>query len=222
MTIAPHYVTPAARAADAWVHVVGVGLSAAGAGVLLIEALGSGDAGLATATLVYAGALIALFASSAAYNFNDDPAWKPLLRRVDHAAIFLMIAGTYTPFTTQVLERRWATVMTTLIWSLAGAGIASKLFLPQLPRMASVVAYLLLGWVGVIAVREFGRLLAPPDLWLLALGGLAYTIGVPFYLWKSQPYRRAVWHGFVILAAALHFVAVLRVVVLPASAANAP
>jgi hemolysin III len=222
MTIAPHYVTPAARAADAWVHVVGVALAMAGAGVLLIASLGTRDTGLTIAVLVYAGALVALFACSAAYNFNEHPAWKPRLRRLDHAVIFLMIAGTYTPFTTQVLQGRWGLILTALVWTLAAVGITIKLFLPHLPRVVSVIAYLLLGWVGVVAAREFGRLLPPTDLWLLALGGIAYTVGVPFYLWKAQPYRRALWHGFVIVAAALHFVAVLRAVVLPASASPGP
>ena len=156
-----------------------------------------------------------MFLASAAYN-RASPRRRPLLRRLDHAAIFLMIAGSYTPFTTQRLTGAWAWGMTAAVWTLALAGAAGKLFLPGLGKGFWVVLYLALGWVALIAVRPLLADVSILALALLAAGGLIYSLGVIVYLRKTLPFRRAIWHGFVVAAAATQYAAVLTGVVLPA------
>ena len=158
-----------------------------------------------------------MFLASAAYNLAS-PRRRPLLRRLDHAAIFLMIAGSYTPFTTQRLTGAWAWGMTAAVWTLALAGAAGKLFLPGLGKGFWVVLYLALGWVALIAVRPLLADVSILALALLAAGGLIYSLGVIVYLRKTLPFRRAIWHGFVTAAAATHFVAILTGVVLAGKA----
>jgi hemolysin III len=151
---------------------------------------------------------------SAAYNFANERS-RPLLRRFDHAGIFLMIAGSYTPFTTQKLEGAWAIGMTTAVWTLALAGVAGKLFLPGLGRKFWVALYLLLGWLAVVALKPLLAGVSILSLLLLAVGGLIYSTGVLVYLKHSLKFRRAIWHGFVVAAAGVQYAAVLTGVVLP-------
>ncbi|HEY1448975.1 MAG TPA: hemolysin III family protein, partial [Caulobacteraceae bacterium] len=131
-----------------------------------------------------------------------------------HAAIFLMIAGSYTPFTTQSLTGAWAIGMTTTVWALALAGVAGKLFLPGLGRGFWVALYLALGWIAVIAVKPLMATVSLVALILLLAGGLVYSLGVIVYVRRSLPFRRAIWHGFVIAAAGMQYAAILTGVVL--------
>jgi hemolysin III len=162
-----------------------------------------------------------MFACSIIYNMAK-PHRRPLLRRLDHAAIFLMIAGSYTPFTTQSLTGAWAWGMTAAVWTLALAGAAGKLFLPGLGRGFWVALYLALGWSAVVALKPLLASVSAVALILLAIGGAIYSLGVIFYLRRSLPYRRAIWHGFVLTAAATQYAAVLTGVVLPAHARIGP
>lgn len=209
----PHYPSPVERSADRWVHIAGLAAGAVGGLTLLGLSLGLGHLRQTAAIGVYAACLMAMFLCSAAYNLAS-PRRRPLLRRLDHAAIFLMIAGSYTPFTTQSLTGAWAWGMTGTVWTLALAGVAGKLFLPGLGRGFWVALYLALGWVAVIAVKP---LLAGVSMFALALllaGGLVYSLGVIVYVRRALPFRRAIWHGFVIAAAAMQYAAILTGVVL--------
>jgi hemolysin III len=211
--LAPHYPRPVERAADAWVHVVGLAAAGAGAVTLLILTLAGGHFAQTAAVGVYGLCLIAMLVCSTVYNLSG-PRHRPVLRRLDHAAIFLMIAGSYTPFTTQRLSGAWAVWMTSAVWALCLIGAAGKLFLPGLSKGFWVVLYLAVGWLVLIAVKP---LLATVSLFALALllaGGLVYSLGVLVYLRKTLPFRRAIWHGFVVTAAASHYVAILTGVVL--------
>ncbi|MGH7022561.1 MAG: PAQR family membrane homeostasis protein TrhA, partial [Caulobacteraceae bacterium] len=134
----------------------------------------------------------------------------------DHAAIFLMIAGSYTPFTTQSLTGVWAWGMTGAVWGLALAGAAAKLFLPGLARGFWVALYLGLGWAAVVALKPLLGAVSLAALILLAAGGLIYSLGVIVYVRRTLKFRRAIWHGFVVVAAAVQYAAVLLGVVLPA------
>jgi hemolysin III len=163
--------------------------------------------------------LIAMLAFSAVYNLSGISPMRPFLRRLDEAGIFLMIAGSYTPFTTQALEGAWALGMTSLVWSLAGAGIIGKLAFPQVSERVWTVLYIAFGWIALIAAEPLSRSLPVAALGLLIAGGLVYTTGCFVFLNASLPFRRAVWHGFVCLGAALHFGAVASGVVIPAVAA---
>ncbi|HEY1561297.1 MAG TPA: hemolysin III family protein [Caulobacteraceae bacterium] len=212
---AEHYPTPAARSADRWVHVAGLTAGGVGGVVLLGLSLGVGRLGQTAAVAIYAASLMAMFGFSLAYNMAGQRR-RPLLRRFDHAAIFIMIAGSYTPFTTQSLTGGWAIGMTTAVWTLALAGAAAKLFLPGLGRGFWVALYLGLGWIAVIALKPLLAGVSLLALTLLAAGGLIYSLGVIVYARRSLKFRRAIWHGFVVAAAATQYAAVLVGVVLTA------
>ncbi len=179
--------------------------------MLLGLAIGFGNAGSLTAAAIYAVGLLTMLGLSTAYNFAA-PRFQPLLRRFDHAGIFVMIAGSYTPFTTQHLTGAWAWGMTSAVWGTAIFAAMAKLFLPGLGKGFWIAIYLALGWVMVIAIEPFMRSLGPAPLILLAIGGLLYSVGVIFYANKAMRYRRAIWHGHVVVAAAVHWVAVLLAV----------
>jgi hemolysin III len=213
----PHYPRPLERAADRWVHIVGLTGGALGGLTLLGLSLDFGRFGQAAAVGVYGACLVLMFLASAAYNMAS-PRRRPLLRRLDHAAIFLMIAGSYTPFTTQRLTGAWAWGMTTAVWTLALGAAAVKLFAPGLGKRVWVAIYLALGWIVVIAIKPLLADVSAAALIMLLAGGLVYSLGVIVYLKKNLPFRRAIWHGFVTAAAATHFAAILNGVVLAARA----
>jgi len=217
MAEGPHYPRPIERSADRWVHVVGLTGGALGGVTLLGLSLGFGRFGQAAAVGIYAACLIGMFLASAAYNLAS-PRRRPLLRRLDHAAIFLMIAGSYTPFTTQRLTGAWAWGMTLAVWTLALGAAAGKLFAPGLGKKFWIILYLALGWIAVIAIKPLLADVSAEALILLLAGGLVYSLGVIIYLNKALPFRRAIWHGFVTAAAATHFAAILTGVVLPGRA----
>jgi hemolysin III len=195
------------------VHIVGLTGGALGGLILLGLSLGFGRLGQAAAVGVYAACLMLMFLASAAYNLAS-PRRRPLLRRLDHAAIFLMIAGSYTPFTTQRLTGAWAWGMTSGVWILALGAAAVKLLAPGVDRKFWVALYLALGWIAVIAIKPLLAGVSALALVLLLIGGLVYSLGVIVYLKTDLPFRRAIWHGFVTAAAATHFAAILNGVVL--------
>jgi len=147
----PHYPTPAAQYADLIVHVVGLTLALVGGVVLLVLAVDARSISKTVGVAIYAAGLLAMLGFSTAYNFAK-PAYQPLLRRLDHAGIFLMIAGSYTPFTTSNLTGAWAWGMTAAVWGVAGFGALGKLFLPMVGRRFWVAVYLVLGWLVLIAL----------------------------------------------------------------------
>lgn len=206
-----HYRDGKERLADLIVHLTGLALALVGGGMLLGLAIGFGDAGSLTAAAIYAGGLLTMLGLSTAYNFAV-PRFQPLLRRFDHAGIFIMIAGSYTPFTTQHLTGAWAWGMTAAVWTTALVAAAAKLLLPGLGKAFWIFVYLALGWVMVIAIEPFMRSMGLAPVILLAIGGLLYSVGVVFYANKAMRYRRAIWHGHVVAAAAVHWAAVLLAV----------
>lgn len=209
-----HYPTRAERAADAWIH--GVALAAAGLGgiALVAAAWVTERPGLVAAAAIYAAALVAMLACSAVYNLTAISPARPFLRRLDEATIFLMIAASYTPFTTQRFPPAWAVGMTALVWGLAALGIAGKLLAPGISERTWTLAYVAFGWVAVIAIQPMVQTVPMAALTLLVVGGLLYTTGTLFFLRPTLPFRRAVWHGFVVAGAGAHYAAVLVGVVL--------
>lgn len=208
-----HYPRPVERSADQWVHVFGLTAGVLGGLSLLGLSLGFGRLGQAAAIGVYGVCLVVMLLCSAAYNLAS-PRRRPLLRRLDHAAIFLMIAGSYTPFTTQRLHGAWAWGMTGAVWAMALAAAGGKLFAPGLGKSFWVALYLALGWIAVIAIKPLLAGVSLGALGLLLTGGLVYCAGVMVYLRKALPFRRAIWHGFVVAAAATQYCAILTGVVL--------
>lgn len=211
-----HYPNAWERAADRWVHLVAIAAAAAGTAVLIGVAQHQGRPGLTLAAALYGSALIAMLAFSAVYNLSHVSRARPFLRRLDEAGIFLMIAGSYTPFTTLTLQGGWAWGMTTLVWAIAILGMVGKLTLPRISERVWTGVYVLFGWVAIIAFGPLSRGLPLTALALLIAGGLVYTSGCWVFLKGALPFRRAVWHGFVSVGAALHFAAVIfGVVTLP-------
>jgi hemolysin III len=208
-----HYPTEAAKYADLIVHVVGLTLALVGGIVLLTLAVLSGRISQLVGVSIYAAGFVVMLAFSTAYNFAP-PRLQPRLERLDQAGIFLMIAGSYTPFTTQSLHGAWAWGMTAAVWSVAGFGALSKLLFPHVTRRFSLGLYLALGWLVVIAAKPMIDSIAWYAMLLLAAGGLLYTTGVFFYVNKKLKFARAIWHGHVVVAAAAHWAAVLLGVVL--------
>lgn len=162
--------------------------------------------------LVFGMSALAMFVTSVIYHLASQPQLKQVLRKLDHSAIYLLIAGTYTPIALVAIEGAWGWSLFGIIWTLAVVGIAAKLWLGfRYPRL-SVAMYLGMGWLAVIAIKPMIEALTLGQLlWILA-GGLLYTAGVPFYVWKSKRYTHAVWHLFVLGGVACHFAAVLSVV----------
>jgi len=197
--------------ADVTVHALGLALAAAGVVAMLVVAAQSSVDGQLLPVTIYLAGLLAMLGCSAIYHVWRSCQWRDWLRRLDHAAIFAMIAGTYTPFTLK-LERAWATGLTAGIWTMAALGIAAKLWRPRALPSLSVALYLALGWIGLGALGPFTSTLALTTLLLLALGGVLYSAGVIFHLWQRLPYQNAIWHGFVLVAAGVHYSAVLTVV----------
>lgn len=208
-----HYPSAAAREADKWVHIVGLILALAGGGALFGLSIGFGTLGQAFAVAVYAICLALMLSFSIAYNMSK-PGQRPLLRRLDHAGIFLMIAGSYTPFTTQSLTGAWSIGMTVAVWGLALLGVAGKMFLPGLGKGYWVALYLALGWIVIIAIGPMVSAVSLSGMILLAIGGLVYSAGVIFYVRKSLHFRRAIWHSFVLAGAGVQYAAIMTGVVL--------
>ena len=208
-----HYPTRLEKLVDGWVHGVAAVLFTFAVGVGLGLAIWKGGLSMAMAVLIYALCVMTMIGCSMAYNLTEQPKRKALLRRFDHAAIFLMIAGTYTPFTTLRFDGAWAVSMTTIVWALALIGAAGKLFLPGVGKRVWLAFYVAMGWMIVAAFGPMLEGVPLAGLILLAAGGALYTIGVPFYIWEKLPFRRAIWHGFVMAAAGVHYAAVLTGVV---------
>ena len=209
-----HYPRPVERLADGWVHGAGLGGGGVGGLLLIAASIWAGRYEQAAAIAIYSASVVAMFVASMVYNLAG-PGRQPLLRRLDHAAIFLMIAGSYTPFTTQRLHGAWAWGMTAVVWTLALGAAAGKLFAPGLGKRFWLLIYLCIGWVAIVAIKPLMANVCMVALGLLVAGGLVYSLGLVVYVNQRMPFRRAIWHGFVVAAAATHFAAILIGVVLP-------
>jgi hemolysin III len=204
----PRY-TRGERIADAILHVAGVGMAVIAGAVLLAVAVPGGAAQIAALSL-YVFGVVAGFGFSALYNLVSSPRAKAILRRFDHASIFLMIAGSYTPFAAIVIGGFWGAVLLIAVWIVALGGVALKLGLPGRFERLSIVLYLMLGWAILPAMGPVTEALSDASLVLLLVGGGLYSLGVVFHLWHKLPYHNAIWHAFVLAAAVCHYIAVMR------------
>ncbi len=194
-------------------HAAGALLALIGSVFLLSK--GGGVAAHTAALAVYGFSLVGLFSASGAYHWAVvKPAALQKLRKFDHSAIYLLIAGTYTPFCVIAFTGFWQWGMLAIIWSLAAAGIIAKLFIINTPRWVTAGLYIAMGWLSIFAVGEFQRQLAPVSITLMLAGGLIYTLGAVIYITKKGNFRPGVfgfhelWHVAVLLGAATHFAAV--------------
>lgn len=199
--------------ANSVTHGIGVLFSLVGLVVLLVMARNSGNVWHLVTCSIFGATLLLSYLTSTLYHSIPGPRIKEMLRRLDHSAIFLLIAGTYTPFMLVNLRGPWGWSLFGAVWGLAVAGILLKTLAFSSFRRLSVVLYLLMGWIVVIAIKPLVATLASGGWQLLLYGGLAYTAGVIFYGWKTLPYNHAVWHLFVLAGSSLHFFAVLFYVI---------
>jgi hemolysin III len=197
------------RVADGCIHAIGVTASVVALTALLVIGVMSQTALWIVSLTIYGVALVLMFTCSAGYNLVVRPKLKGLLRRFDHAAIFLMIAGTYTPFVLMKMDATTGLWLLGLVWGMAAIGIAIKLFTPRHLEGLSTALYLVQGWAVVAAWHPLVSAVPERVLALLVIGGVLYTVGVVFHLWERLPFQNAIWHGFVLAAASCHFVAVL-------------
>ena len=194
--------------ADGIVHAAGIVLGLIGAVAIVIVAVKARPIEMAP-TFVYIIALVAMLGLSAAFNMWPISPTKWMLRRFDHSAIYLLIAGTYTPFLALMKVGLASAALTIGIWSSALLGMFLKLALPGRFDRLSIALYLLLGWSGVFAYEHVMPVVPRSSLWLLAIGGLLYSLGILFHSWERLRFQNAIWHGFVLLAASCHYSAVL-------------
>jgi len=201
--------------ANATTHGVGLLASLVGVPILLSTVASRGDAWQIAGCAVFAATLVGLYTASTLYHALPPSRAKRVLRLIDHSAIYLLIAGTYTPFTLGVLRGGWGWLLFGVVWSLAAFGILCKALLGFRYPHASTLFYLAMGWLAVVAVRPLAAALPGVGLGLLLAGGLLYTAGVVFFVWDRRPYCHMVWHVFVLGGSACHFLAVLWYAVPP-------
>lgn len=204
-----HALSPSEELANSLTHGFGLALSLVAAPVLILTAIATEDAWRIVAVSIYAATLVMLYAASTLYHSVRRVEHKEMWQRVDHAAIYLLIAGTYTPFTLISLRGAWGWSLFGVVWGLAAIGVILKSsYGARLPALSTAI-YLAMGWLIVIALRPLSQHVAPTGLRWLALGGALYTGGVVFYVWERIRYSHAVWHLFVLGGSISHFAAVL-------------
>jgi hemolysin III len=204
--------------ANSITHGIGLALSIAGFVVLLVLAAVRGSAWHIVGCAIYGTTLICVYTASTLYHSIPRPKFRRILKILDHSAIYLLIAGTYTPFLLVNLRGAWGWSLLGVVWGLAAAGIVFKVWFVDRFQFLSTAIYMAMGWLALIAVKPL--LAAVPTagfIWLVA-GGLLYTVGVLFFAWKRVPYNHAIWHIFVMAGSICHFLAVLCSVVPPAKA----
>jgi hemolysin III len=206
--------SPGEQSANTVTSGIGLVLAVAGAVVLVTLASQHGTVWHIISCSVYAAMLIFLYTASTLYHSRRLPNAKLVLRILDHGAIFLLIAGTYTPFTLVNLRGPWGWSLFGVIWGLALLGIAFQEWLRRWP-VARVGLYVAMGWAAAVAVKPLFATVAPGGLILLLVGGLAYTLGIAFYAWHRLPYHHAIWHVFVLAGSLAHFCAILFYVLPP-------
>ena len=200
--------------ADGIVHGVGLVLAVAAGTVLIVfAAIGTAPQELPWLCL-YVGSLIALLSISLAFNLLPASPAKRVLGRLDQAAIFLFIAGTYTPFLAVLGDSPVGSKMMMLVWGAALVGIALKLIVPERFGRLAIPLYLGIGWSGVLVFQHLASTLPTTTLWLILAGGIAYSAGIIFHLWGRLRFQNVLWHAFVVVGASLHLFATLDCMVL--------
>ncbi len=195
--------------ANSITHAIAAGMSIAALVVLIIAAVSEGTAWHIVSFSIFGSTLILLYLASTLYHSISLPKAKRILKTLDHCAIFLLIAGTYTPFMLVSLRETVGWTIFGVVWGLAVAGVVLKCCCVYRFKRLSLAIYLGMGWLCVLIGRDMYATLSGMSLLFLALGGLAYTLGVIFYVWNRLPYNHAIWHLFVIAGSTLHFFSVL-------------
>lgn len=200
------------RIANTITHGIGVGLSIAGLVLLIIRAVRYGTPWHLASFLIFGISLLILYLASSIYHAFAAKPWKAVLQRLDHAAIYFLIAGTYTPFLLTKLRSGLGWTILILIWGLSFTGLILKFAFSEKFEKPTVFLYLLMGWAGLVVFFQPGTQLGRLSTIFLIIGGLFYTVGVIFYRWKKLPYGHAIWHLFVLGGSIFHFFSVMQLV----------
>lgn len=195
--------------ADGIVHVIGLIVAIAAGSALLALALVKTAPGEFPALVLYVGSLITVLSVSLAYNLCPISPIKRHLARLDQAAIFLFIAGTYTPFLAVLGGEQAGRLMMVLVWGAALVGIALKLIVPERFGRMAIALYLAIGWSGVLVFQNLAEILPPTTMGLMLAGGIVYSLGIIFHLWEKLCFQNVLWHVFVVAGASLHLWAIL-------------
>lgn len=195
--------------ADGIVHAIGVVLALIGATTLIFYATMWAARPAQVAAWIYCVGLVTALAISFTYNMLPHSRFKWHMRRLDHSAIFILIAATYTPFLQRGADDPVIFALLIGIWVMAGLGIAIKCVFPGRYDRLAILLYLLMGWSGLIAFRSIATVLPNASMLLIVIGGVIYSVGVIFHVWERLRFQNAIWHGFVVTAAAIHYSAVL-------------
>jgi len=197
--------------ANSITHGVGVAFSLVALTLMVVYAWG--DTWRLSSGIVFGVSLTLLYAGSTLYHAIPFPKARHVFKIIDHSAIYLLIAGSYTPFTLVTMRENGGWWMFAIVWTLAAIGISTEAFWTYRPRWLSAVVYLFMGWLAVFMIGPMRASLAPNGLWLLIAGGLCYTLGTVFYVYKKVPYFHMVWHLWVLAGSVCHFLAVLLYVI---------
>jgi hemolysin III len=200
---------PDEEVANSISHGLGLVATVVAVPILLVTAFRNGDTPYIVGAAIFGASMVLLYLASTLYHSVSHEPTKQIFRLLDHSAIFLLIAGTYTPFTLGVLRGPWGWTLLGLIWSLATVGLTMKVVFGTRHSWVSMVLYVLMGWLAVIAVKPIWLQVPLPGIVLIAAGGLAYTSGLGFFAAARLRYNHFIWHLFVILGTACHFLAVL-------------
>ncbi len=192
--------------ADGVIHVIGNALALTASIALFVVLLKHATSVELVVVAIYVASLLGSLGLSAAYNIWPVSPTKWFLRRFDYSAIYFLIAGTYTPF----MFKSGTWWLLAVVWAIALSGVLLRLLMPDRFTRLSVLIYLGLGWIGLVAYDQIFGSLSSPVLWLIVIGGVVYSVGVVFHLWEKLKFQNAIWHGFVLVAACTHFAAVWR------------
>lgn len=201
--------------ANSVTHGIGAGLSVAALVVLVVFAAKQGDAWDVVSFSIYGASMILLYLASTLYHAFQSEKLKRFFKLLDHSSIYLLIAGTYTPILLLSMRGPWGWSLFGVIWGLALLGIGFKILFLGRFKGVSVTIYLVMGWLIVIAFKPMLAMVPPGMITWLFVGGISYTLGVVFYVWRRIPYHHSVWHLFVLGGSAAHFIGILKYLALP-------
>lgn len=211
----PRSLSDAERIADRWVNGLAIAAGVIGVLVLMATAMRQDSITVTLSLLVYSLGLLAMLICSALYNGGGASPRRQWFRRLDHAAIFVMIAGTYTPLLVVKIHGDWSRWLLLYVWAVAVLGAVLKLIWVDRFERLSVLLYLFLGWTILLAGKSLAASVSLTALLLLLAGGVLYSIGVVFHLWERLAYQQPIWHGFVIAAATCHYLAIFGEIAAP-------
>jgi len=215
--MSPCYYPPQEEMANRLTHGFGAVLSLAGLVLMVMYSRAHGDEWHVASTAIYGTTLVLLYSASTLYHSVKHPRWRLLCQKIDHAAIFLLIAGTYTPFMLDSLRSGGGWNVFGGVWAAAIVGVLLKFIVGGRGDVISTLVYLAMGWLGLFAARSLFESLPEGARDLLIAGGICYTVGTVFYHWERLPFNHAVWHVWVLAGSACHWLAVFGYIVPPAT-----